>query len=258
MPNQEKSVLNPVIFQRKDRHMRSHKCVMGLSILFLSFGFYATAHAASIKGAARYEGNVPQLKEINMDADPLCQAKHDKTVYSQTLVLGDGNTMGNVFVRISGGVPQKDYPVPAEPVIISQQGCMYTPHVFGVMVGQPVKILNPDGTLHNVHALSKINAEFNIAMPQFRAETSKVFDKEEFMFPIKCDVHPWMLSWAAVMSHPFFAVTQADGQFTIDNLPAGTYEVEAWHEKLGTQKSSVTLAEGETKELNFTFSRPSE
>ena len=95
-----------------------------------------------------------------------------------------------------------------------------------------------------------------MAMPKFRTETVKVFDKEEFMFALKCDVHPWMVAWLSVMPHPFFASTQTDGKFKIDNLPAGTYEIEAWHEKLGTQKASVTVAADETKEINFTFAKP--
>jgi len=219
--------------------------------------FIPTAYGASVTGIIRYEGKAPKFREIKMDADPICLMKHATPVYPQTLVLGANNTMGNVFVHIVSGLPKKKYPPPTEPAVIDQKGCMYSPHVLGVMVGQPMKILNPDGTLHNVHALCKVNPEFNLAMPKFRKETTKVFDKEEFMFPVKCDVHPWMMSWISVMSHPYFAVTKEDGQFAIDNLPAGTYTVEAWHEKLGIQKASITLAEGGTNEMNFTFSRPS-
>ena len=214
-------------------------------------------YAASISGVVKYEGTAPKFKEIKMDADPLCIEKHTSAVYPQTLVLGEGNTMANVFVHVKSGLPAQAHTAPAEPVILDQKGCFYEPHVCGVMVGQPVKILNPDGTLHNVHAMSKINPEFNLAMPKFRTETTKVFDKAEFMFAFKCDVHPWMLAWGSVISHPFFSVTKQDGKFTIDNLPAGTYELEAWHEKLGTQKASVTLADGEAKEISFTFSKPS-
>ena len=218
----------------------------------------SSAHAASVRGVVKYDGAVPKFKEIKMDADPLCQVQHSEAVFPQTLVLGEGSTMANVFVRIKSGLPARQYPAPAEPVVLNQKGCFYEPHVLGVMVGQPLKILNPDGTLHNVHAMSKVNPEFNLAMPKFRTETTKTFDKEEFMFAFKCDVHPWMLAWVAVMPHPFFAVTPPNGTFTIDNLPAGTYEIEAWHEKLGTQTASVTVAEGDSKEVNFTFSRPSQ
>ena len=220
--------------------------------IFLSWN----VHAASISGTIKYEGDVPKFNEIKMDADPICLTHHTAPVYPQTLVVGEGNTMGNVFVYVKNGLAKKDYPAPAEPLVIDQNGCQYAPHVAGVRVGQTVKILNPDGTLHNVHALCKVNQEFNFAMPKFRAETTKVFDKEEFMFPLKCDVHPWMNGWLAVMPHPFFAATKPDGKFKIDNLPAGTYEIEAWHEKLGTQKASVTVTAEETKEVNFTFSKP--
>lgn len=226
--------------------------------IILSVAFaVSSAYCATITGAVKYEGAAPKFKEIKMDADPICQSHHAEAVYPQTLVLGEGNTMANVFVHVKSGLPNQAYPAPTEPVVVDQKGCFYEPHVFGVMVGQPVKILNPDGTLHNVHAMSKINQEFNLAMPKFRTETTKVFDKAEFMFAFKCDVHPWMLAWGSVMSHPFFSVTKQDGKFIIGNLPAGTYELEAWHEKLGTQKASVTLADGEAKEISFTFSKPS-
>ena len=226
-----------------------------LSLLVVS-SLSSLAYAGSISGVVKYEGDVPQFKEIKMDADHICAMKHDKPVLPQTLVLGEGKTMGNVFVNVTKGAPKKDYPVPTEPVTFNQNGCMYDPHVLGVRVGQPLKILNPDGTLHNVHVLPKVNPEENLAMPKFRTELTKTFEKAEGMFPVKCDVHPWMGAWLAVVDHPFFNVTKEDGKFTLDNLPAGEYELEAWHEKLGTQKMTVTLTEGETKEADFTFTKP--
>ncbi len=216
------------------------------------------ALAGTVSGTVKFEGEPPKFKEIKMDADPICLTHHTTAVYPQSLVLGEGGAMGNVFVKVTSGVPQQKYTAPAEPVVIDQKGCMYTPHVLGVMAGQPVKILNPDGTLHNVHALPKVNPEFNLAMPKFRTEVEKTFDKEEGMFPIMCDVHPWMGAWITVVAHPFFNVTKEDGKFTLADLPAGTYEIEAWHEKLGTQKQTVTLADGESKEINFTFSKPTQ
>ena len=224
--------------------------------LLSTFVFSSSGFAATVTGIITYEGDVPKLKAIKMDADPLCLAQHTDAVYPQTLELGEGNTMANVFVYVKSGLPKKQDPAPADPVVITQKGCRYDPHVAGVLAGQTVKILNPDGTLHNVHALAKVNAEFNLAMPKFRTETTKVFDKEEFMFPIKCDVHPWMGAWVSVMGNPYFSTTTKDGKFSIANLPAGTYKVEAWHEKLGTQVMDVTVGEGDSKEINFKFSRP--
>lgn len=228
------------------------------SILFCSVFLAVTvsAQAATITGTVKYDGAVPKFKEIKMDADPICLTHHKGPVYPQTLVLGDGNTLGNVFVYVKSGLTKKDYPVPTEPLILDQKGCQYEPHVAGVRVGQPVKILNPDGTLHNVHSLSKINPEFNLAMPKFRTETTQIFNKPEFMFALKCDVHPWMLGWLSVMDHPFFSTTQKDGQFKIADLPAGTYEIEAWHEKLGKKQMSITVTDDENKTIDFTFSKP--
>ena len=236
--------------------MKSKISLFLWGVLIISFAVCQDGLSATIKGNVVYEGDAPKFREIKMDADPICLSHHTGPVYPQTLLLGENNTMGNVFVHIVNGLPQKDYPALSEPAVLDQRGCVYEPHVIGVMVGQPVKILNPDGTLHNVHALSKANPEFNLAMPKFRTETTKTFNKPEFMFPIKCDVHPWMSGWVAVMGHPYFAVTKQDGNFTIDNLPAGEYEVEAWHEKLGTHRTTVTLAEGETKEINIKFAKP--
>ena len=224
------------------------------------FGWNQSVRAGEITGTVTYEGEAPKLKPLKMDADPICVGKHTEDVMPQSIVLSERNTLGNIFVYVKSGLPKTNFPVPTEPVVINQQGCMYTPHVIGVMAGQPVKILNPDGTLHNVHALSKAkaNPEFNLAMPKFRTEITTVFKEPEFMFPIKCDVHPWMGAWVTVMAHPYFAVTGVDGKFTIPKLPPGTYEVEAWHEKLGTQSASITITGDEKQEANFKFSRPAE
>ena len=240
--------------------MKMHKVSIFIIVMVIWFFGVASSEAASINGKVTYEGETPTFKPIKMEADPVCMAKHSQEVFPETLVLGDPatKTVGNVLVRIVSGLAAKNHAAASEPFVFTQEGCRYSPHVMAVMVGQPIKILNPDGTLHNIHIFPKVNKEFNMAMPQFRKEMTAKFDKVETTpFPIKCDVHPWMQAWMTVMDHPFFFVTQPDGQFKIENLPAGTYEIEAWHEKLPAQKTSVTLAEGETKEVNFTLTVPS-
>lgn len=235
--------------------MKRNTIIISSSVMFCLI-FVSSTLAATITGTVKYEGNAPKFREIKMDADPVCLTQHNNPVYPQTLVLGEGNTMGNVFVHVVSGVPNKAYSPPSKPAVLDQKGCMYAPHVLGLMVGQPLKVLNSDGTLHNVHGLPKVNEEFNLAMPKFRKEITRTLDKPEFMFPLKCDVHPWMGAWVAVMEHPFFSVTKDDGIYTIGNLPAGKYEIDVWHEKLGIQKTSVILDEDETKEVNITFSKP--
>ncbi len=215
------------------------------------------AFGASISGTIVYEGKVPKLRPIPMDADPICASEHTETVRLEILVLGEGQTLANVFVHVKGGLPEKVYPSPANPVVIDQVGCIYSPHVFGIRVGQPLDMLNSDATLHNIRAMPKVNRVFNIAMPKGKRTRRKVFNKEEFMFPIKCDVHPWMGAWCAVMSHPFFDTTGIDGKFTIEGLEAGTYEIEAWHERLGTRTAIVSVTADETKTIDFAISRPS-
>jgi plastocyanin len=213
--------------------------------------------ASTITGTATFDGKVPTLKPLAMDADPACAKKHSKPAPSEMLVLGSGNTMANIMVWVSKGLPSgKTWPAPKAPVVLDQKGCQYVPHVMGIMVGQTYRILNSDGILHNVHALPKINKAFNRAMPATLKEATATFDKPEAVFQIKCDVHPWMSAYVGAFTHPFFSVTSKDGKYTISGLDPGTYEITAWHERLGTQTASVTVGASDTKTQNFKFVVP--
>ena len=210
--------------------------------------------AGSVTGTITFAGTPPKLNALAMDADPVCAKKHTTPVLNEMLVLGTGNTMGNVMVYVSKGLPSgKTYPAPTTPVTLDQNGCVYKPHVMGIQVGQTYKILNSDGILHNIHTLPKVNKAFNRAMPATSKEATTTFDKEEAIFNIKCDVHPWMTAWVGTFTHPFFTVTGPDGKFTISGLDAGTYEITAWHEKLGTKTASVTVAASGSKTQDFKF-----
>ena len=208
---------------------------------------------ASVTGSVQFEGDAPVMAKIRMDADPFCQKAHSaQAVTSESVVLNSNGTLQHVFVYVKDGV-SGSYPVPSEPVVLDQSGCTYHPHVLGMQAGQPLKILNNDETLHNLHALPKNNPQFNIAMPKYVKEKKKTFETAEVMVPIKCDVHSWMATYVGVLDHPFFSVTGDDGSFDISKLPAGTYTLEAWHEKYGTQTQQVTVGDGEAQEITFTF-----
>ena len=235
-----------------------------LSCLILLLNGSASAQAGSVAGRVLYEGAVPNMRPIDMSADPVCLHHQDgEAPLSEMLVVGesvgDKHSLGNVFIEVVDGLdPDAVYPVPETPVVLTQAGCRYDPRVFGVRVGQPLEILNPDGTLHNVNGLPRINRPFNHAMPRERQSTEVIFDQPEPLFPIRCDVHPWMAAYCAVLDHPFFTVTEADGHFEISNLPPGRYELRAWHERLGEQLFTVEIGAEEqaVSEHTLTFSRP--
>jgi len=213
--------------------------------------------ASSVTGTVTFTGAPPALKPLAMSADPACAKKHAKPVADERLTLGSGNTMANIIVWVSKGIPAgKTFAAPKTPVTLDQVGCQYKPHAQGIMVGQPYRILNSDGILHNVHSLPKVNPQFNKPMPATLKETTTTFSKPEPVFQIKCDVHPWMTAYVGVFTHPFYAVTGSDGKFTIAGLDPGTYEITAWHEVLGTQTASVTVAATGSKTQDFKFAMP--
>ncbi|HEX2254722.1 MAG TPA: carboxypeptidase regulatory-like domain-containing protein [Thermoanaerobaculia bacterium] len=210
---------------------------------------------ATVRGTVTFAGSPPPPRPVQMD--PECTAKNDEQVMQPLLVLGEGQTVGNIFVKVSSGLPDQQYTAPSQPAVMDQEGCMYHPHVMGVMQGQTLRFLNSDELMHNVHGQPRQNREFNQGMPA-SVEVSDVthLNTPEPLFPVKCDAHPWMQSYVAVMEHPYFDVTEEDGQFTLANLPAGTYEIEAWHERLGTQTQTVTVEDGGSATVDFTFSVP--
>ena len=208
----------------------------------------------SITGTITFEGKAPKMKPLKVDADPICVANNEIAPKKEWLILDENKGVKNVLVFITEGL-NIDYSPPEEPMVIDQKGCIYSPHVVGIMAGQQLDILNNDGTLHNIHALPKVNKEFNKAQPRSKKKLSVKFEKPEAPFKIKCDVHPWMGAYIGVFDHPCYSVSANDGTFEISGLNPGTYIIEAWHEKLGSQTVTVTV-EDSTATQDFTFKRP--
>ncbi len=231
---------------------------MKIRVIMMGLMLTSVVFAGEITGVVKWDGNAPKMKALKMDADPVCAAAYTgDAARAETLVLGEGNTMANIFVRISSGLADKTYPTPSESAVMDQKGCVYHPHVVGVMVDQTFLFKNSDDTLHNVNVKAKENRGFNLGMPTSLRESEQKFTREELMIEVKCNVHPWMKSFIGVSSHPFFDVTGEDGKFAIKGLDAGTYEVEVWHEKLGTSTQKVTITKDESKAVDFSFSMPS-
>lgn len=204
-----------------------------------------------ITGTVTFAGTPPPARPLQMDSDPRCIPEPGAA--SELLVVGAGGGLKNVFVHVKDGLGARTYAVPTRPVVLDQKGCRYVPHVFGVQAGQTVQVANSDTTLHNVHAVPKVNREFNFGQPPKVPAVDRVFDKPEIGLPFRCDVHGWMNAHVNVVSHPFFAVTKDDGSFEIKGLPAGTYTIELWHEQLGTQSQSVTVLATAPAKITATF-----
>src|SRR5688572_4171736 len=209
------------------------------------------ATAGAIRGSITLAGTPPAPAPINMESDPFCQKLGPMT--TETVSVGTGGALQNVFVYVKDGLGNRVFPVPTAPVVLDQRGCRYVPHVLGLQVGQPFEILSSDNTLHNVHAMPESNREFNKAHQEAGIRHMHVFTAKEVTIPFKCDVHRWMNAYVGVLDHPFFAVTGTNGAFELKGLPPGTYTIEAWHEKLGTQTQTVTIGEKQTSDVAFTF-----
>ena len=229
-----------------------------LLIISISFAAMNISWAGDVKGSITFEGNAPKMKPLRMDADPVCVANNEIKPRKEWLILGKDNGIKNmlVYIKESKSGSLLGTPVTEDVAVIDQNGCVYIPHVLGVRVGQQINILNSDGTLHNIHALPKVNKEFNKAMPRSKKQMTVTFNKSEDPFKIKCDVHPWMGAYVGVFDHPYFAVTDDSGSYTISNLPAGKYVIEAWHEKLGSQTADITVDDSGASQ-DFSFKKPS-
>lgn len=207
------------------------------------------ATAGSVTGRITLAGTPPASQPIRTASDPNCKTP----ITTETYVVGPDGALANVFVYVKDGLGNRVFPVPATPVVLAQKDCTYQPHVLGIQVGQTLDIVSNDPTLHNVHAVPAANQEFNFGQAIPGVKNQHVFSTTEVMVPFKCDVHNWMTAYVGVVDHPFFAVTGADGSFSLKGLPPGTYTVEAVHEKLGRQTQSVTIGEKETKDIAFNF-----
>jgi hypothetical protein len=234
---------------------------MGRRVLFMTMAVVAlcsVAHAqtgsGAIKGKVSFTGAPPAAKKVPLGADPKCAAMHPGGLPQQSLSVKDGG-LADVLVYVKAGL-SGSYPPPAEPALLDQVGCQYSPRMLAMRAGQPLKIRNSDDTLHNIHPRPTLNKEFNIGQPRKGMESTKTFDKGELMIPTGCDVHPWMRTHISVLEHPFFAVTADGGAYEIKGLPDGDYELEALHGQLKAAAGKVSVKGGQPATLDLTLKDP--
>jgi len=211
-----------------------------------------SAGVTAIRGVVKFEGTAPKAKPISMAADPSCAKQHHGPVLTAEVVADSRGGLQGALVFIAEGLANQAFAPPAEPVVISQKGCLYQPHVLAEQANQHFEVVNDGATAHNIHPTPANNREWNKAeLPGARVE--EAFAREEIAIPVKCNIHPWMRGYIAVLNNPFFAVTKEDGSFDLPNVPPGTYTIKAWHEKLGTATQTITIGANQTKEISFVF-----
>jgi plastocyanin len=212
------------------------------------------ATAGAVTGHVKFDGQAPPAETIRMYTDQKCVQGAGPNPQSDAVLVGADGSLKNVFVYIKDGLdPAYSFSPPSTAAVLDQKGCIYTPRVLGVRAGQTLEIVNSDPTVHNVHAMPMSNQEFNKGQPFQGMRERQVFTVPEVMVRFMCNVHGWMAAYVGVVAHPFFAVTDAAGNFELKGVPPGTYTLEAWHEKFGRQTTTVTIGDRQTQTVGFTF-----
>ena len=211
------------------------------------------ATAGSVSGKVSYAGQQGTKARIRMNADPNCDSQHSSPVYTQELEINENGTLQNAFVFVKAGLEDYTFQPPANPIVMDQKGCLYSPHVFGIQTGQELHVSNSDPTTHNINPSPANNRDWNVSQAPRADPIVRSFARSEIMIPVKCNVHPWMKAYIGVVSHPYFAVTGADGSYSLKGLPPGDYKIEVWHEKLGAQEQEITVGASQAATLDFSY-----
>lgn len=201
----------------------------------------------TISGKVKFEGTPPARKPVEISKDrEVCGAVPH---YDESLVVDAGGGIANAVISIpdiARGAPL----TPLKDVKFDQKNCDYRPHVLAFAAGSTVDIINSDGILHSVRTESKRNPPLDMAQPAFK-RVMVVSLKYPELIAVSCDAHNWMHGWWFVAGNPYYAVTDEGGNFTIKDVPPGTYTLEVWQEKLGTETRKVTVEPGKTVTVDF-------
>jgi plastocyanin len=209
------------------------------------------AGRGAVHGHIRLSGPAPANEAIRMNADPMCsKATAGQHVTNDAVIVATDGSLADVIVELVGTFP--DTPVPAQPVSIEQHGCVYRPRVVALRAGQPLEVRNADEGLHNVHGVSTDRDTFNVSQP-LRGMVNTFHPRDAGILQLKCDVHTWMVAFVGIVNHPHFAVTGLDGAFALPDVPEGSYELRAWHERLGTTTSRVRIDAAHEANMDITF-----
>lgn len=197
----------------------------------------AVTDGGSVGGRVTYKGEPPVPETIAVRKDPEVCGR-EKT--AANLIVGADKGIKNVVARLLDVRRGKPF-AKKRSVTIDQKNCEYTPRILLFQAGTRVAIENNDGILHNTNVVAEKNPSFTIAQPKFRRVVERRIDDPEMPMRVRCDVHSWMTSWWIAQEHPYYAVTKADGSFTLSDVPPGDYTLEVWHETLGRTTRPLTI-----------------
>jgi plastocyanin len=200
-----------------------------------------------VKGTVVVTGKIPAMEDLKRNSDAFCAKKQMK---DESVIAGKKGELANVVVHINGLPPTSP---PTEKATLSQDDCMYRPRVQGVVDGQKLEIRNGDPVLHNVHTYEGARTLFNVAQVPGTPNIEKTFTQNGVMLKFKCDVHQWMTGYDWVQNNGWFAVSDKDGKFEIKDVPVGSWDIEAWHERFGTKTGKVTVVKGKPAEVKFEY-----
>ncbi len=211
----------------------------------------------AVRGVVKFDGPQPKPRSIRMTEKggkpSSCRKLYKGALLDRNRVVSKKGELANVFVYVSDGLKEESYPLPKKAALMNQDRCMFEPRVQGVQVGQDFLMKNSDPLIHNVRSFSMRNRPFNVAQPPKTPDRKKIFKRKENEIMIQCDFHPWMKAYLFVMDHPYFAVTNAKGQYSIKGLAPGKYTLTAWHEELGEQDAEITVGVTGAAQADFIF-----
>lgn len=196
------------------------------------------ASGGAIKGTVKFTGAPIKQEMLPVTTDHFVCGKEKA---SEALLLSADKGIRYAVVSLRNPPAGVKWPGPVRPVQMDYKDCVYVPHVVLVPVGGTVEFLNSDRVLHNLHSQSSENRAFNRTQPTGRT-IPIVFAKAETV-RVGCDLHPWMRAWVVVIEHPFYVITDEQGEFTLDNVPPGKYTLQVWQETVGSTTKDVTVSD---------------
>lgn len=207
-----------------------------------------------VAGRVTLVGPRPLEKVLPLDAH--CARLHPGPITTRFYVTGKDNGLAETLIVVTAGLPQKEWRVPKDAVTLRLRGCIYENHVVAVQAKQPLLVRNLDNTVHNVHVMSRNGPDQSRALLPRHGPLELSFSDPERFLRFKCDVHPWEFAYVNVIEHPFFAITDQNGNFVLNELPPGQYTIQAHHRKAGILQKEITVEENRGLSIEFEFKAP--